>query len=37
MPELDEVIERYEALWNGPDGDVRREAICEPWAEQFIE
>jgi len=33
MLEPDELINRYVALWNEPDPDVRREAIRELWAE----
>jgi hypothetical protein len=33
MPELNELIERYVALWNEPDPGTRRDAIRELWTE----
>jgi hypothetical protein len=33
MPELNELVERYVALWNEPDPGTRRDAIRELWTE----
>jgi hypothetical protein len=30
--DLQQLVDRYVALWNEPDPDVRRHAICALWA-----
>jgi hypothetical protein len=33
MTKLDELVDRYVAVWNEPDADRRRECIAALWAE----
>ena len=37
MTQLDQMIDRYVALWNEPDADRRRKAIAELWTEDGVQ
>ena len=37
MTRTDELVERYVAMWNQPDPEARRDALCALWAEDGVQ